>query len=458
IMNTWFNQNQNEMILESNIFRNNVSNYGGIYVVLNSGQPNLDLSVNNNVFEGNEAIDTDTAGYGASSIWLRPITVNTSINATIANNTFFANRDAGTNSVGTNLSTIAIDEGQGASFNGVIANSIFWNNTDGSGTLNDVISTNLSNTAVGTLEVRNSTSDLGFANLSQPTLFNTSSGDPLFVNSAVGNFNLQDSSPARNTGDASFSNFIPTDIEGKPRLIGIIDQGAYENQTVVSTFDLTITTVGNGTVTPSSGTTFNSGDTANLTATPDTGWQFDGWSGDLTSTNTSETLVMDADKTVTATFSEINYAINVNVISGNGSFNISPAGPYNNGDMVTITATADANFQFMSFSGDVSSTTNPFTFTLGAQDYDINLSFSPTLGVANTDKIVFKLYPNPTSTAIHIKTTASLEQVAIYNLIGQKVLSSQLNTIDVSTLSNGVYLVKMITADGRSTEAKFIKK
>ncbi|MGC1472034.1 MAG: hypothetical protein WA775_05540, partial [Psychroserpens sp.] len=279
IMNTWFNQNQNEMILESNIFRNNVSNYGGIYVVLNSGQPNLDLSVNNNVFEGNEAIDTDTAGYGASSIWLRPITVNTSINATIANNTFFANRDAGTNSVGTNLSTIAIDEGQGASFNGVIANSIFWNNTDGSGTLNDVISTNLSNTAVGTLEVRNSTSDLGFANLSQPTLFNTSSGDPLFVNSAVGNFNLQDSSPARNTGDALFSNFIPTDIEGKPRLIGIIDQGAYENQTVVSTFDLTITTVGNGTVTPSSGTTFNSGDTANLNATPDTGWQFDGWSG-----------------------------------------------------------------------------------------------------------------------------------------------------------------------------------
>jgi len=64
----------------------------------------------------------------------------------------------------------------------------------------------------------------------------------------------------------------------------------------------------NGTVTrninPTNGT-YDNGTVVGLTAVPDAGYQFDGWSGDVTGTSTFKNVYMYADKTVTATFSLI---------------------------------------------------------------------------------------------------------------------------------------------------------
>ncbi len=65
---------------------------------------------------------------------------------------------------------------------------------------------------------------------------------------------------------------------------------------------LTINVVGNGT-TAGQGT-YTTGETATLTATPATGWQFDGWTGDVVSLDNPTTTAMSVDKAVTATFSE----------------------------------------------------------------------------------------------------------------------------------------------------------
>jgi len=67
---------------------------------------------------------------------------------------------------------------------------------------------------------------------------------------------------------------------------------------------LTVNTVGNGTVTkdPDIIGPYNYGTAVELTAIPDSGWLFDGWSGDLSGLNNPETITMDADKSVTATF------------------------------------------------------------------------------------------------------------------------------------------------------------
>lgn len=48
--------------------------------------------------------------------------------------------------------------------------------------------------------------------------------------------------------------------------------------------------------------TYICGETATLTAVPDAGYQFAGWSGDLTGTSNPASVVMNGDKTVTATF------------------------------------------------------------------------------------------------------------------------------------------------------------
>lgn len=66
---------------------------------------------------------------------------------------------------------------------------------------------------------------------------------------------------------------------------------------------LTVNTVGAGTVVVSPDqVSYDPTETVTLTATAATHWSFDNWTGDLTGSTNPETLLMDADKTVTATF------------------------------------------------------------------------------------------------------------------------------------------------------------
>ena len=61
--------------------------------------------------------------------------------------------------------------------------------------------------------------------------------------------------------------------------------------------------VGNGNVTLSpSGGTYYAGTVVQLTAVPDSGWSFSGWSGDLSGTTNPTTITMNGNKTVTANF------------------------------------------------------------------------------------------------------------------------------------------------------------
>jgi len=68
-------------------------------------------------------------------------------------------------------------------------------------------------------------------------------------------------------------------------------------------YTLTINIVGNGSVAKSPDqATYLDGDTVQLTATADPGWSFDSWSGDLTDSTNPDTITIDGDKSVTATF------------------------------------------------------------------------------------------------------------------------------------------------------------
>jgi len=131
-----------------------------------------------------------------------------------------------------------------------------------------------------------------------------------------------------------------------------------KDKTVTATFSeipavthsLTMAVVGNGTVTPVSGD-YPEGDMT-ITATPESGWQFEGWStADMSEIDdpaaASTTLMLDKDKTVTATFSEITYSLTMAVV-GNGT--VTPGtGVYAEGDMA-ITATPDSGWQFEGWS------------------------------------------------------------------------------------------------------------
>lgn len=73
------------------------------------------------------------------------------------------------------------------------------------------------------------------------------------------------------------------------------------------TYTLTVSIPnGHGTVSPSSGT-YNQGTTVSLTAAPDSGYKLKSWKGTVndSSTSTTNSVIMDADRTVTVEFEAV---------------------------------------------------------------------------------------------------------------------------------------------------------
>ena len=78
-----------------------------------------------------------------------------------------------------------------------------------------------------------------------------------------------------------------------------------------------------------------------------------------------------------------------------------------------------------------------------------------TAGIDDLGITSFYIYPNPTKDYINIDCS-SFESVAIYNILGKELIKETSNRIDVSSLSNGVYFIKISDGINSSTK-KFIK-
>ncbi|HSO88074.1 MAG TPA: Ig-like domain-containing protein, partial [Draconibacterium sp.] len=132
------------------------------------------------------------------------------------------------------------------------------------------------------------------------------------------------------------------------------------------TFTLNVTAV-NGTVlkVPVK-TAYNSGDVVVLTATPETGFTFTGWTGDATGSQNPLSVTMNANKNITANFTEnLPNTFTLNVTAFNGSVLKDPnLNAYNNGDIVLLTATPNSGYTFTGWSGDANGSQNPLSVTM----------------------------------------------------------------------------------------------
>ena len=83
------------------------------------------------------------------------------------------------------------------------------------------------------------------------------------------------------------------------------------------------------------------------------------------------------------------------------------------------------------------------------------------LGFADATIEGFTFYPNPSSDVINLTATENIETVAIYNLLGQKVIDQNINAtssqLDVANLVTGTYLME-VSANGKTAWHKVIKK
>ena len=86
---------------------------------------------------------------------------------------------------------------------------------------------------------------------------------------------------------------------------------------------------------------------------------------------------------------------------------------------------------------------------------------SVPLQVEELEKNEFSFYPNPVQNKLNLRALKNIENVSIYNMLGQEVLRKAPNTrsseIDMSNLQTGAYFVK-VTIDGITETKQIIKR
>lgn len=102
------------------------------------------------------------------------------------------------------------------------------------------------------------------------------------------------------------------------------------------------------------------------------------------------------------------------------------------------------------------------TSNLGDVYFDnIYLYRAPTMSTASFSELNIKMYPNPATNMLNIEALSNIENVAVYNMLGQEVIAKSINSqsvnLDVANLQTGIYIIK-VNIDGVISSSRFVKE
>ncbi|HHT26974.1 MAG TPA: hypothetical protein GXZ82_06995 [Firmicutes bacterium] len=171
-------------------------------------------------------------------------------------------------------------------------------------------------------------------------------------------------------------------------LIGMVGCGTPQVP-VGKQYTLTHSVEGEGTVTPISGMKYAAGTIVQLTPTPAYGWAFKSWdgpdAGSVVGSSGNYSILMDADKTITAVFEKLKHEVITMVTPEDGGTIelsiIDPVDPQDvtivdHGQIISVFAQPAANYEFFRWESDLSGTENPTTMLIEGRTY-IDAVFQP---------------------------------------------------------------------------------
>ena len=155
--------------------------------------------------------------------------------------------------------------------------------------------------------------------------------------------------------------------------------------TTVKVYSLNITSANGTVVKDPNSLTYNTGTSVQLTATANSGYTFSSWSGDASGSKNPLTVVVNGNKDITANFTSntTNFTLNITALNGSVSRNPDQL-TYPNGTNVVLTPTPNSGYDFTSWSGDATGTTNPLTVTMNANK-NITANFTLSSGTPFVD-------------------------------------------------------------------------
>jgi len=121
---------------------------------------------------------------------------------------------------------------------------------------------------------------------------------------------------------------------------------------------------------------YKPGTIVTVTATPDSGYRFTGWSGVANGMTNTLKIKMSRDKDLKADFHPLYYTLTVNANPTNGGHvSRSPDQPnYKSGTIVTVTATPDSGYTFAGWAGAASGMINPLKIEMNGNNVNNTLT------------------------------------------------------------------------------------
>src|SRR5690606_10573796 len=103
----------------------------------------------------------------------------------------------------------------------------------------------------------------------------------------------------------------------------------------------------------------------------------------------------------------------------------------------------------------ISSACDPSLRAGQTEDYTLNIQ--ENLSIDDFSKNILNIYPNPTTSMINIQTYSGIQNITVYNQLGQLVISQKETQIDLSDTAPGIYIVQIHFENGASATQKIIK-
>lgn len=133
------------------------------------------------------------------------------------------------------------------------------------------------------------------------------------------------------------------------------------------------------------------------------------------------------------------------------------------GAKVLVDYDGNEDLYYSSYSPPSGDTYKALAFEGEAAFYDPSLEIPAVSGTVGTQTFKFNIYPNPAQDELYIDSDQMLAGVAIYDLTGRnlmnntRILNRSTYTIDISSLAQGTYLVKLTNNNGDTSVKRFVK-
>ena len=184
--------------------------------------------------------------------------------------------------------------------------------------------------------------------------------------------------PNTNYRFSGWTGDVPSGHENDNPITITMDSDKSIEANFIRQYTLTITAGSGGTTDPSPGThTYDVGTDVAITATPESGYRFGSWTGDVPSDHENDnpiTITMDSDKSIEANFIR---QYTLTITAGTGGTTNPSAGSYIDdvGTQVSVRAIPNSGYRFNNWSGDASGTSNLISITMDS-DKSIKAKFS----------------------------------------------------------------------------------